>query len=595
MANDLATFEVLVSGSEPNSSYDIISIHVVKEFNRITYAKIKLRDGAPAAQDFPITDGSDFLPGNEIEIKMGFDSKNSTVFKGVVTGMSIRCVIETGPELEIECRDKAVKMTIARNSAYYLKKKDSDVMSTLIGNSGASADVTATSYEWPEIIQYYATDWDFVVSRADINGMIVFNDQNKVTVKKIEPGSSAATFTYGVDIYAFTADMDSKRQLGTVETEGWSYKNQSLTTANSSEPSTPGQGNLTGKKLSEVVAPSSFKLQSTGPLEDAPLKSWADAQLVKSRFAKIRGTFKILGTATINPGDSITVKGMGERFSGDAYVSGIKQVLGNGEWYTMVTTGLDDNWFADLVHTMAKPASGLLPGVTGVLNATVKKIDSDPDSETRVQVDIPVIDPSGDGVWARLANQYATSGAGFFWMPEVGDEVIVTFLNDDPRYPVIIGSLYSSQKAPPLTPDEKNTKKAIYSREKIYIEFDDENKILTMTTPGENKMIYSDQDKQITIQDQNSNKVVMSESGIEMSSPKDIDIKATGNVNITGTGGVTIKSDANVEVEATANFTGKGLEISLTADTEFKAEGSAAASIQGGGELTLKGGIVMIN
>jgi Rhs element Vgr protein len=594
--NDLATFDLLVNGSAFAFSYDVLSITVVNEINRITTATIIIRDGEPSSQDFPVSDSSAFVPGATVEIKAGFNSTNSTIFKGIVTGHSVRCTSKGGPELVIEAKDTAVKMTIARNNAYYTTKTDSDIISALIGNySGLSSDVDSTTYSWADVIQYYATDWDFMLARAEVNGMFVVTDQNKVSVKQFKTGSSAVTYTYGLDIYAFVAGIDARRQLTGVSAQGWDYKTQAIVSATAAEPSFPDQGNLSATSLTSATAPSAFLLSTTAPLETAPLQSWANAQLARSRYAKIKGSIKVLGTSTLTPGSFITLAGMGSRFNGDAFVSGIRHLIGDGEWFTTITTGIDDNWYMDKVQTMAQPTSGLLPGVRGLVNGTVKAITSDPDNETRVQLDIPVIAASGDGVWARMGNQYATNGAGFFWMPEIGDEVVVGFLNDDPRFPVILGSMYSGQKAPPYTPDDQNSKKGIWSNSKIYIEFDDQNKNLTITTPGANKIIFSDQNQNITIQDQNSNKVVMSSSGIQLTSPKDIELTASGSVKITGTQGVNITSSAAMDLQATQGLTAKGLTVAISSDTEMTVKGGTTAEFSSGVETTLKGAMVMIN
>ncbi len=80
------------------------------------------------------------------------------------------------------------------------------------------------------------------------------------------------------------------------------------------------------------------------------------------------------------------------------------------------------------------------PAVRGLINGTVKKMYDDPLGQFRVLVDVPMFNNYGEGIWARLANFYSTSGAGAFFMPEVGDEVVVGFLNEDPCSPVILES-----------------------------------------------------------------------------------------------------------------------------------------------------------
>ncbi|MBL0341870.1 MAG: hypothetical protein IPP71_13585 [Bacteroidetes bacterium] len=58
--------------------------------------------------------------------------------------------------------------------------------------------------------------------------------------------------------------------------------------------------------------------------------------------------------------------------------------------------------------------------IHGLQFGIVKQIDADPDLGYRVLVSITVL--NNETAWARLGNLYATSGAGTFFYPEVGDE-----------------------------------------------------------------------------------------------------------------------------------------------------------------------------
>ena len=77
--------------------------------------------------------------------------------------------------------------------------------------------------------------------------------------------------------------------------------------------------------------------------------------------------------------------------------------------------------------------------------------NEDPDGEHRVRVKLPLVNNADDGVWARVASLDAGNDRGFFFRPEIGDEVVVGFFDDDPRRPVMLGMLHSSAKAAPLT------------------------------------------------------------------------------------------------------------------------------------------------
>lgn len=588
----LITFAVKVDGNVIPDDLQVLAIRVEKKVNRISSAKIVILDGEANTGTFEVSSSDTFLPGAEVSIEAGYDTKNKLIFKGIITRQSIRIDDLVGSALEVECRDAAVKMIVGRKSLTFSKKKDSDIISSIIGNySGLSPDVTPTETVWPEQVQYYVTDWDFVLARAEANGLIVTTLNGKVAVVKPDADPSpVTTVKFGDGLLGFNAELNAITQLDSVKASTWDYKNQALSSAEASNDH-PGPGNLSSKKLAGVIGLSDFALQTAAPLQNADLTCWSKAQLVKSEYSKIQGEARFQGTNLVDPGKYITLQGIGNRFNGDHLISGVVHDISDGNWITEVTIGLSPIWFTEEPDLMAPPAAGLLPGARGLFNGTVKKIFEDPDTQYRILLDIPLFDKNGEGIWARLSNFYSTNGAGVFFLPEVGDEVVLGFLNEDPRYPIILGSLYSSSKLKPyegLDPSEKNPKKAIVSKSKLYMEFDDENIKLTTSTPNKNTFTLSDKDHQITIEDENKNSIVMSKDGIVIKSAKDISIQADGNLLLKGTQGVKVQAPTG-DVEIT------GINIKETADSQYSAEGSEMAKINSGMELTLKSAMIMIN
>lgn len=588
----VVTFVVKVNGKAVPEEIDFFSIEVEKRINKISRCLLNVKDGKASTSKFDTSSSDQFLPGADVSIEAGYDSKNKVVFQGIITGQSIKINDEVGSTLEVECRDKAIKMTVGRKSKTFAKQKDSDIISSIISASGGlTSKVTATQTKWEEQVQYYTTDWDFVLTRAEANGLIVTTENAKISV--IKPNDNTKSILeaeFGDNILEFDCELNAIDQVGKVQASTWDYKTQKIISGEASN-NYKGAGNLTPKKLSEVVGLSAYDLQTAGTLQDGDLTTWSKAEMIKSEFAKIQGEIKILGTSLINPAAYITLSGVGDRFNGDILVSGVRHNISDGDWHTDISVGLSNIWFSEEPDVVAPSAAGLLPGASGLFNATVKKMYEDPDNQYRILVDIPLFDKNGEGLWARLSNFYSTSGAGAFFLPEVGDEVVVGFLNEDPRYPIILGSLYSSSKIKPfegLKPQEKNPKKAIVSKKGMYVEFDDENVVLTIMTPNKNQMIWSDKDKQITIKDQNENSVVMSSSGIEMKSPKNVTIQAAQKLALKGDMGVSIESSGGDVQE-------KGLNIKANAQVQYAAQGGATAQVQGGAQLTLKAGIVMIN
>lgn len=584
---DLVNLTISVNGTEINSAYQVTAVHITKAINRISAATIELLDGDPAQESFTISNSGDFLPGATITISAGYHDAMASVFEGIIIKQSVKARSNESPVLMVECRDKSVKMTIGRNNALFENMTDSDVMGKLIGAHGLQKSVASTSYTYKELVQYYSTDWDFLLSRADANGLIVVTDAGKVNVLKPDSSQSPVLqLTYGDTIYNFSAEVDARTQYPSVTSSAWDSKGQSVLTATSQSQGITPPGNLSSSTLADVIGLSTYPLQTAAPLEQSDIQNWANGCYTKACFSQVKGHIEFQGNALALPGKIVELSGAGDRFNGNCLVSRVKHEIASGDWRTTVDIGLNNEWFTETQDNIESPlASGLLPGISGLQTGVVKQINSDPDNAFRVLVTLPLL--NNKAVWARLATFYATSSAGAFFYPETGDEVVLGFFNDDPRYPVILGSLYSGAKSAPYTPDDKNSTKAIVTKGGVKVTIDDEKKILTLITPGNNSIVISDDAKSITLSDQNSNKIEMSSSGITIQSNASITLKANQNIDAQAT--------ANISVKATSNLTLEGLAVSGTAQTSMTMKGTAAAEFSASGPLTLKGAMVMIN
>jgi uncharacterized protein involved in type VI secretion and phage assembly len=190
-------------------------------------------------------------------------------------------------------------------------------------------------------------------------------------------------------------------------------------------------------------------------------------------------------------------------------------------------------------------------------------------------------------LWARLGGLYASNAVGTAFYPEIGDEVVVGFMNEDPRFPVVLGSVYSKKFAPPYPPDQENKIKGLKTKSKIELTFDDTDKIVTIKTPGGHQFVMDDKQGSITITDSNKNSVELGKSGIVVDGASNIDIKAKGNI--------TINASGNLSLKANANATCEGVQIDLKAQAALSVQGNATAELKSSGVVTVQGSLVKIN
>lgn len=579
--HDVVSFDVLFEGQAMNPAYELLSLSVIKEINRIPVAKMILRDGDASERNFEISNTSDLIPGKKIKIKIGYDGTNTQVFAGIITRQAIRVKGSGNTEIQVDCRDEAVKMTIGRKNKYFEDIKDSNVFDDLIGQYGLKGDTQDTSLTHKELVQHHVTDWDFMLLRAEASGMLV--NVNDGTVKVFKPATDAEPVlqvTYGTSIMEFEAEMDACSQWMNVKANSWDYANQQLFEAQTSEAASFTQhGNISGSTLAQTINLNNYQLHHSGHKTEQELQAWVDGVILRSRMAKIRGRAKITGFSGIKPGDMVKLEGVGDRYNGNAFVTAVKHDIGNGTWETDIQFGLDPDRYAAVYKDITDPlTAGLVGGIHGLQIGKVVRLESDPDGEDRILVKIPTIDSNAQGVWSRVVCLDAGSARGSFFRPEVDDEVIVGFINDDPNDAIVLGMLNSSAKPAPLKATDENHEKGFFTRSKMRVHFHDETKTITIDTPAGNSIKLDEEGKTIEIKDQNQNKVTMSTSGVKMESPKNIDIEA----------------GANLTLKAGASLTIGGVTVSIKADGSLSLEG-AMAKLSASGIAEVKGSLVKIN
>ena len=186
----------------------------------------------------------------------------------------------------------------------------------------------------------------------------------------------------------------------------------------------------------------------------------------------------------------------------------------------------------------------------GILIGTVMDLD-DPEKIGRVKVRLPQYNDE-QSCWARIVAPMAGPKRGFFFRPEIEDEVLVAFENGDPRRAYVLGALWSKVDAPPPDDGKKdNNWRFIVSRSGHILKFDDTNgaeKIEVIDKSGKHKIVI----------DASGDKVqIICDSG-------DVEVKAPVG---------------SVKVEA------KSIEINASADMTLKA----------GSQLKIQGAKVDIN
>ena len=582
---DVVTYKILLGNApfsipdqEVSGQIQVEEMIIYTELNKIPYATIKILDGSAADSDFAISSSGEFALGKSIDIQLGYSSDDESVFRGIIVSNS-HLVTSNRSNLLLTCKHESVKMTISPKSRHFNDLTDKDIVEQLLSENGLTdLDIPSFGSAHEQLLQANVCDWDFVMSRIDSTGMASLINGPQFKVLKPDPSlDPVETLTYGANILSLFSETDIRSQATAVKAFSWDFTNQSVLESEGTDLASASPGNVQESTMAEFNG-QEFEIRTSGKFTNEALQGIADAKRQKQFLSKIKGKVTFPGTAKVKPGDWVMLEGLGDQFNGKAFVSAVQHEIRLGNWKTEATLGWQEDFFTEKFNPSSiSSSSGQYSRIQGLHIGIVTDI-MDPLGEGRVKVRLPLVNPNDAGIFARVATLDAGNNRGTFFRPEIDDEVIIGFINDDPSHPVILGMVHSSAKPTPMQPEESNDKKGYVSRSEIKITIHDGDKSIVIETPGERKFTMDDTAGIIQVEDASGNIMTMDSSGIVLESPKEIMLKAGTTLSFAAPE-ITIKADAKISAEAAA-----GLSLKSNGTTDLE-----------GAMVNIKGSLVKIN
>lgn len=520
----------------------------------------------------------------------------------------------------------------------YEGKKLQDIYKALLADAKIDSKVLASDAS-PALnyfqLQYNETDLDFIL-RFLADAGVSFYFEHSVSGHKMVLVNSATMYTKKPDKLRFSAS--GVAYAGSETVLGWRQQYQCFT---------PGVTHLDydNKKMEKVSGEDKFKtkikqmqaleanIYAKGFANIDPAKQGMPALAAEHAKAQARvslrrgqGQYCRINTGSncvsLYAGNTIeledTPPGGGNKF----IVTRIHHAVSSG-----FDTGTDYSNDFECIPDGAEIAPEALPPqpIYGNLAATVVESEYDIASPNRsygmVKVSFPW-DPETKSHWLQVAQIFGSGGkeSGAWFLPQKGDDVLVSFLGGDTRRPVIVGVMHNGKdKGPKFTNGDGDfTRIGIKTPVGHELSFCDSGgkqvkKEVYLESAGnfdryviENETAKIDKDNEVEIKGEQKQKIGKSQ---------DVDIKASQKVKVgqkitieagtsielkVGSNKITIDNSGvkiegmNVEAKAKMEAKIEGLNVTASAKVNAKIDGTMA-ELSGKAMTTVKGAMVMIN
>ncbi|BFG80371.1 type VI secretion system tip protein VgrG [Paraburkholderia terrae] len=244
--------------------------------------------------------------------------------------------------------------------------------------------------------------------------------------------------------------------------------------------------------------------------------------------------------------------------------------------------------------------------------------------------------------WVRVAQASAGPGWGHLFLPRIGEEVVVSYVDGDPDRPLVTGCVYNGTNAVPVTLPSMQTQSVIRSRsskggtagneirmedklnsEELYVHaqkdmtVEIENALSTTVKAGAETHVVQKGDRSIEVSEGKETHTVKGTRTVDVTGDEthtnhagfthnvsgnhthkidgNYTLKVGGNLVIEVTGSISIKAGTSLASEAGTSHASKAGTTLSTEGMTVSHKASATQTVDGGGQLALKGGIVQLN
>lgn len=445
----LSQFYLTINGTEASTDLMAVINRVEVDQNLHLPDMFRLHIHDPA---FEWLDSPLFAVGNEVEIHaMALDGARAPLFTGEITVLEPDFPEDGVPTLEVRGYDRLHRLQRGTKTRTFVQQTDADIVQRIAGEYGMRADVQSTATVYEHVYQRNQTDFDFLLERAWLNGHVLRAEGNAIVFKPVrELERDKLPLEYGSTLLEFRPRLVAAAQVDRVEVRGWDYQTKRVVSAQATPQRWPNAGEARSEVASDAFGAEAESLVvESRAVQTSVADALAEALAAAVDEDRVRAEGLALGNPALTAGSIVDVDAVGQRFGGQYFVTAARHHFAADDRYE-TTFWVTGHRAETLRQLLLGPANAEAPRRQAVTLAVgIVSNNDDPEHLGRVKVAFPALSEEHDSAWARVAAPMAGPDRGLFFVPEMDDEVLVAFVGGDVDNPIVIGSLWNGNDAPP--------------------------------------------------------------------------------------------------------------------------------------------------
>ena len=406
----------------------------------------------------------------------------------------------------------------------------------------------------PYTVQYKESDFGFIARLAEKKGQWLYYNGEELVFGA--PKSKEFTLEYGRSLHSFNIEMRAK-PLG-LEYLAYDSSNAETQKANSTEINFQPEGYAKVMyEHSKKLFPDTNTMLYTHAIEEGSARTHLVDRVttqLQSRAADLVTAKGESDETGLRIGDIVSIQEPAFSMTGNIMDSLKEQNFGS--YIITDITHVCDEMGSYHNSFQAVPDSVLAPPYGNVhshpladTQPAVVTDNNDPLGLGRVQVKFAWQD--GNSPWIRMTNPHSGGGKGMYFIPEIGEEVLVAFEAGNAEKPFVLGTMYNGNQSSNYA-TSGNDQKVIQTR-------------------SGTKIIMNDAEGSVFIEDPSGNTIFMDGKGnINLNAPKNFSVAAGENVTITAGKNVSVNAGEDMDNSANNNITVvAGNDISQSASGEI--------------------------